>query len=582
VNSGTKGEGAVAKGQGKGRIGACGASAARPMALAMSTPGAPRTPEEAWTHAIIGFARRPSVASSRIVGETPLRPELFAFRTDSDLAALAALRAGVGLGVCQAPLAARDPDLIPVEVQLLGFELGVWVVMHEDLKGVRRMRLLFDHLVEALRVYVRARRPARATDSFRRFRLGDSCNGCAVDPTIGGRVEFYGSDGMADALKYPSPEALMARASETTGLTDFGPDAFQEGLAMLLHSLEREANLDPRSQAQMLGTISRRLESRLEIADWRRAHPEIAALPVPGMVSIMGLPRTGTTALVNMMSLDDDVRCLRAWEQVRPCPPPIAGEDQEDPRRLAAIAQHDAAARAYPERMALHLFEPDATEEDIEVLGTDFKAQQLLLPMFSYHAWWRDLDMRSAFEYHRGVLQLLQSRRPPNRWLLKAPAHTFHLPSIVHAYPDARFIMTHRDPAKCVVSSVSFVSAMAPPGVGIHKGPEELGRQHAAHLRIGVERAIAARAQIGEDRFFDVHHREFVADPFGTLERIYRFLGRELRPHVRQKMQAWHAANQSGAHGRHRYTAEQFGLSTAQLHSDFDFYMRRFDIPAEA
>jgi hypothetical protein len=129
---------------------------------------------------------------------------------------------------------------------------------------------------------------------------------------------------VADALKYPTAQALMARASEATGLTDFGPDGFQVGLARLLEGLEGEVNLDPLSEAQILGTINRRLESRLEIADWRRAHPEIATLPVPGMVSIMGLPRTGTTALVNIMSLDDDVRCLRAWEQAKPCPPPIA------------------------------------------------------------------------------------------------------------------------------------------------------------------------------------------------------------------------------------------------------------------
>ena len=88
----------------------------------------------------------------------PLRRDFFSFRSDSDLAQLAALRSGFGVGAAQLGIARRDPNLVHLMPEV-GFELEVWVVMHEDLKGVRRMRLMFDHLVEALGAYVATSQP---------------------------------------------------------------------------------------------------------------------------------------------------------------------------------------------------------------------------------------------------------------------------------------------------------------------------------------------------------------------------------------------------------------------------------------
>jgi hypothetical protein len=132
-----------------------------------------------------------------------------------------------------------------------------------------------------------------------------------------------------------------------------------------------------------------------------------------------------------------------------------------------------------------------------------------------------------------------------------------------------------------VPSWASIVSTIFPES----QGPRDLhrvGREVSEHLRVGVERAIAARSRLGEDRFLDVHHRDLIADPMGTVRGVYEFLGLELRPPVEQELRDWQEANRSGAHGTHRYTAEQFGLSTAQLRSDYDFYVRHFDVALEA
>jgi hypothetical protein len=381
----------------------------------------------------------------------------------------------------------------------------------------------------------------------------------------------------ARTRRYPTPDALLAQAGEATGLSYFGPGDFRDGLEVLLDSLEHDSDLDPGADDAVIGDLRRRLVNRLEVEAWYAAHPELAALEVRGPIDINGMPRTGTTALAHMLSLDPQFRSLRGWEQFTPVPPPELATERTDPRRLAAIARNQQVS---PELAAKHTFDADATIEDTELLGMAFHGQQFTMPVYRYHAWWRATDMTATFAYHRRVVTLLQSRRPPDLWLFKAPHHNFHLEAIAGAYPDMRFVMTHRDPAKAIPSWASLVSSIFPPAAGT-RDLQRLGREVSEHLRVGVEQAITARRALGEDRFLDVHHRELVADPMGCVRRVYEFAGLELRPDVERVIAAWQEANRSGAHGAHRYTAEDFGLSTAQIRSDYDVYIRHFGIEIE-
>ena len=370
----------------------------------------------------------------------------------------------------------------------------------------------------------------------------------------------------------------MAEAVEAAGLDDFGPGDFREGLDVLLGSLASDAALSPDTDDAVVGALRTRLVNRLLVEQWYRDHPEVDEVPVEGPVDIIGLPRTGTTALGSMLSLDPQLRSLRMWEQRHPCPPPTTDGEADDPRRLAYVAELDGLPA---EARALHLYEVDASVEDSEVLGMAFHGQQYTLPVYGYHRWWRSADCTETFAYHRRIVKLLGSRRPPSRWLFKAPHHKFHLEALVRAYPDARFVMTHRDPARAVPSYASFVSSIFPPAAAGRHDPTRLGPEVSDHLREGMEAALAARSRLGEERFCDVHHRELVADPLGTVARVYEFLGLDLRPQVEEAMVAWQSANRSGAHGTHRYTPEEFGLSAAGVRSDYDFYIRRFDVELE-
>jgi len=377
--------------------------------------------------------------------------------------------------------------------------------------------------------------------------------------------------------RYPSAGQLLADAAEAAGLDDFGPGDFREGLAVLLDSLERDGDLDPSADAAVLEGFRRRLVNRLEVEAWYAAHPEVDDVSVRGPVDINGLPRTGTTALADMLSLDPRFRNLRGWEQHRPVPPPVAGQEAADPRRAESIRSRE---RMSAEHKAMHTFEVDATMEDTELLGMAFHGQQIPLPVPGYRAWWRSADLTQTYAYHRRVVKLIGSRTPPDLWLFKAPHHKFHLEALAAAYPEIRFIMTHRDPAKVVPSYTSLALTVLPPAAGT-RDAVRLGQEISEHLRAGMENAIAARKRIGEDRFLDVHHRDLVRDPKGTVRRVYEWLGYDLDPAVETDILEWQERNKMGAAGVHRYTPEQFGLTADRIRSDYDFYIRRFDVTIE-
>ena len=377
--------------------------------------------------------------------------------------------------------------------------------------------------------------------------------------------------------RYPSAGQLEHEAALEAGLSDFGPGDFREGLAVLLDSLERDGDLDASTDAAVIGDLRRRLVNRLEVERWYAEHPEGDEIVVRGPVDINGLPRTGTTALADMLSLDPQFRCLTGWEQTRPVPPPVAGNEMDDPRRREFVEAHEGRSA---EHQSMHIVEIDATMEDTELLGMAFHGQQMTLPVPGYRAWWRKADLRETYEYHRRVVKLLGSRKPPDLWLFKAPHHKFHLGALAHAYPDIRFVMTHRDPAKVVPSYTSLVSTIFPAPAG-QRDLHALGAEVSLHLREGMARAIEERARIGEHRFLDIQHRDLVADPRGTVRRVYDWLGLALPDDVAKTIFDWQEVNAMGAGGAHHYTPEQFGLSAKQIRSDYDFYIRHFDVPLE-
>lgn len=376
--------------------------------------------------------------------------------------------------------------------------------------------------------------------------------------------------------QWPSAQALMDAARELSGLDDFGDMSFVEGLEQLLASLRAQSAIEGTPRTNVLALLLRRLENRLAVEQWHATHPDAADAEIRGPLAITGLPRTGTTALGNLLSLDPQFRPLRSWEQSSPVPPPVLEGEADDPRRAAMVTRIAAMLEADPAQMAMHLYDTDATEEDHDVLGMAFAAQHNTLPVPGYRDWWRGADLTYAYAYHRRVLQMLQSSRPPNFWMLKAPHYKFHMDMIAAVYPDVRFVFTHRDPVRAMSSYFSFFMNYLPAGSVERLGKERLARDMYLHLLEGMRTAVASRDRLGEDRFVDLSQRQLNTDTIGTLERLYAALDLPFTSSYADAVRRWNEANHAGAHGSHDYTAQAFGFSEDEIRSDFAFYTERF------
>jgi hypothetical protein len=374
----------------------------------------------------------------------------------------------------------------------------------------------------------------------------------------------------------------MEKASARTELSNFGDPYFRLGLERFLESISEES--DKFSQ-EGVDTITEGfvncLEQRLRIEDWYSTHPEIGLEQPEQPLMITGLPRTGTSAFANLLSLEPAFRCLRAWEQASPVPPPTLESEVNDPRRLRARKALDAMQAKRPDQLTKHLYEIDSTTEDVQLLRLECRAQSFTTPVFGYHRWWRDNDMRAAYANQRRVVKLLQSRRPPNRWLFKAPHYVFHLEDLIAAYPDARFVVTHRDPVKTLSSWASLLISLFPPGSRERISIADFGKHIAEHQAIGMRRMMDARAKIGEHRFLDIHYHRFVDDPLGVLAQVYDFIRLPFSSSVQQHMREWIEANRPGKYGKHVYTAEQFGIDERAVRERFAFYTDAFDVRLE-
>jgi hypothetical protein len=371
-----------------------------------------------------------------------------------------------------------------------------------------------------------------------------------------------------------TPDEAIAQAVEAAGFEDFGPAGWRDGLERMLDGLARAPLSDQARQAAH-GKVVFDLANRLRIELWYKDHPEVEDERVAGPVLVCGLPRTGTTATLGMMASDPRYRFLRGWEAMSPVPPPVAGEEDEDPRVVAA------RERAKEIDQSRHISDPDGPEEDLAMLAPlNMHAYNGAYPMPpDYLDWWMNAEFASTYAYNHRVYKLLQSRRGPSLWLLKAPVHLFQLEAFLAEWPDTKFVWTHRDPAK-VIPSVSSLQYGLNAERSVDGALDKLsyGAAFTGFWREGMSRALASRERIGEERFIDVRNGDVAARPIETFEMIYDRLGVELTPVMRAGLVDYVSRNARGAHGEHRYTAEEYGTSRQEIRNAFKDYIERFDL----
>lgn len=378
---------------------------------------------------------------------------------------------------------------------------------------------------------------------------------------------------------------LLQAARDQTGLSDFGGDEYIEPLERLVQAINTQAQLNDFGLMRAQMTINAGLTSRLRIVEYIQQHPEVHEQQVVKPVFIVGLPRTGTTALHHMLNHDPLNRTLRLWEAQNPVPPPETATYTTDPRIARQREGVDLTEAFLPGFLATHLLGAEEPDECYMLLNRNFMSVEYsaMFHIPAYANWlYANLCSRDSYAWHKLQLQLLQSRHP-GLWVLKAPFHQLGLVEILKYYPDAIIVQTHRAPMSLVASGCSFSELLRKSGSD-HIERAEIGRDWMDMLRIYTRTFEADRALLEPrfpGQFLDVHHDDFVADPWPAIARIYALRGTPLSEEGRAAMAKWQAEHPRGKHGKHEYQLEDYGITRADVEELFGDYVRRYGLAME-
>lgn len=383
-----------------------------------------------------------------------------------------------------------------------------------------------------------------------------------------------------------SADGLHAAAADLAGSSDFGDPEYRQRLGLYLKAVTDDTGLSSLGRLVQRNRVTRLLASRALLNDLLRHHPEIHDIEISRPLIVVGLPRSGTTHLVNLIAADSRRRALPYWESQEPFPRPGEGPgvDGIDPRFTRIAAEHASEESIAPLTKAMHDRFPAAIEEEVELLDLDFSSYTL-----EWHArvpGWRDayygFDQDAHYAYLRTVLKALTFLRGPRQWVLKSPQHLEQLGPLMRTFPDATIAFTHRDPVAVLQSAVTMLAY----GDRIRRTDVDAPAL-AGYWADRIERLLTAcvrdRELVPAEQSIDVRFTTFMEDDLAVVEQFYARADVELTGRVRRELQAYLDANPRGKHGRVVYDlAGDFGLDPATLRQRYAFYTDRFALTEES
>ena len=357
-------------------------------------------------------------------------------------------------------------------------------------------------------------------------------------------------------------DELHDEATRATGLTDFGDPAYRPALEALHAAFGAEADLTAAGRRFARGAMVGALTNRLTIQRELSAEPDIARRAVGPAIVVLGLPRSGTTLLQNLLALDPANRSLRQWEASTPAPPPLVGAESTDPRvraseRVTWLLDHIA-----PAARVLHPTGPRLPTECVTLFANSFASLELsaIYQVPSYTDWVLSADMRPHYAYYATQLRLLAWHDHRERWSLKSPAHLFWVDELVQALPEARIVALHRNPAEVLGSFCSLASVMAATNARV-VDRDAIGTFWVKTWAGGVARAEQARRGPAGSRVRDLRYADLVADPVGAVAGLYQSWDFQLSDSFVAAMRDYLGRNPQHRGGAHRYSLTDFGWS---------------------
>ncbi len=375
----------------------------------------------------------------------------------------------------------------------------------------------------------------------------------------------------AETARILDVDGLLSAARDKTGLSNYGDEWFVEPLKVLTAALVDEARLSELGLALTQQRLTALLADRLRLRQLQAENPAIIEEEVTVAAEICGLPRTGSTLLHRLLASSPHVTTTLSWETSYPLPFPGEGPDAEQ-RKKRAQDRFAMFLEMSPDFGDIHTIEWDGPEEDVILLDRTFTSMSYdsFYWVPTYGDWLRGFDQAPAYRELREWLQALQHQDPTRAgkpWVLKSPHHLTAVDTVLDTFPGCKIVMTHRSPAQAVPSYASMVCAISAQ-YSDDVDSLEVGPYWRDRFVVALRNFTEVRDR-RPDRIVDVGFKDQMSDPVGTASRVLGELGIPSDP---GELEAYMARNRSEKHGGHTYTAEDFGLSEAELEQDFAFY----------
>ena len=349
-----------------------------------------------------------------------------------------------------------------------------------------------------------------------------------------------------------------------------------KGLHQLIQSINEESKPNTFGTLAVKSLIERTLYGRLKVEQVLEANPEIERTEIKQPVFIIGMPRTGTTILHALMHEDQAHRSPLSWECLLPYPVPKPESFTNNSQLKTVSKEFGQLFKLVPDFQKKHYMEADSPQECLSITALDFNSfqysAQLYLP--TYMDWFaQHAEQLETMKFHKRFLQYLQSGGVKSeRWLLKTPVHLMRLTEIFEVYPDAKIIMTHRDPTKVVPSTASLISSVRSL-YSDYEDPKITGQEQLDIWSLYFDRFIESRKKLQkEDQIIDIKFEDFANDQIGTVKRIYDNFNWELTDETVDRFQRFLLKNPRHKNGVHQYELEDFGLTSEMVNNKFEAY----------
>jgi hypothetical protein len=382
-----------------------------------------------------------------------------------------------------------------------------------------------------------------------------------------------------------SVDSILADARALTGLDDFGSMDFLERLGRILGEVSANANVWRHAKERMRGSLVKAAANRLKNKAYLDTHPQVAEEKIDRPIIIVGLPRSGTTHLENLIAADRRLRHLPVFlgSEAVPAPGDTPDADGLDPRWVRANAHWQRMSQNVI-MAAMHEHSPDHACGENELQMPDFTTYQW--EWMAEVPGWRDYylshDQTPHYAYGKKMLQAIACQFPSEcRWILKGNQHSEQLPALIANYPDAFIIQIHRDPLAILQSvltmrGLSILSDQKQPDIQAHVDywVDRIERMLRAYLR-DMDKVPAGQR-------LDILFGDVIADDVGTAQRVLEFADLPSTPESIADMRNYMDSHPRGKDGRVVYDlAGDFNLDVAALRTRFAFYRDAFPYKEE-